>query len=188
MHPIVVVLLDGLADRAHTSLGGRTANEVADTHNLDRLVAGGSNGVLFSLGPGRAPSSELAHWAILGYRPEEFPGRAVFEARGVGQEVDAEHVFAYAALRPADVRDSELWPAYVPEGVTQYIRLFSEWGGTKLDRMREAGYEVVVLDEGARKDVSGADVREALRDGGDWEGLVPPDVARVIRSLERVNA
>jgi 2,3-bisphosphoglycerate-independent phosphoglycerate mutase len=109
MHPIVVVLLDGLADRAHESLGGRTANEVAATPNLDRLAASGSNGVLFSLGPGRAPSSELAHWAILGYRPEEFPGRAVFEAIGVGQEVDPEDVFAYAALRPADVRDGALW-------------------------------------------------------------------------------
>ncbi len=109
MHPIVVVLLDGLADRAHASLGGRTANELADTPKLDRLAAAGSNGVLFSLGPGRAPSSELAHWAILGYRPEEFPGRAVFEAVGVGQEVDSEDVFAYAALRPADVREGELW-------------------------------------------------------------------------------
>src|SRR5262245_10916888 len=109
MHPIVVVLLDGLADRAHASLGGRTANEVADTPNLDRLAASGSNGVLFSLGPGRAPSSELAHWRILGYRPEEFPGRAVFEAIGVGQEVDPEHVFAYAALRPAELRAGELW-------------------------------------------------------------------------------
>jgi 2,3-bisphosphoglycerate-independent phosphoglycerate mutase len=109
MHPIVVVLLDGLADRAHDSLGGRTANEVGDTPNLDRLAASGSNGVLFSLGPGRAPSSELAHWRILGYRPEEFPGRAVFEAVGAGQEVNSEHVFAYAALRPADVRSGELW-------------------------------------------------------------------------------
>jgi len=109
MHPIVVVLLDGLADRAHDSLGGRTANEVAKTPNLDRLAGGGSNGVLFSLGPGRAPSSELAHWSILGYRPEEFPGRAVFEALGAGQEIDADHVYAYAALRPAEVRDGELW-------------------------------------------------------------------------------
>jgi len=77
VHPIVVVLLDGLADRAQPSLGGRTANEVADTPNLDRLAADGSCGVLYSLGPGRAPSSELAHWAILGFRAEEFPGRAV---------------------------------------------------------------------------------------------------------------
>jgi nicotinamide mononucleotide adenylyltransferase len=87
---------------------------------------------------------------------------------------------------PFPVNEPELWAAYVPDGVTQFIRLFSEWGGTKLDRFRERGYEVVVLDEGAEKQVSGADVREALRSGGDWEPLVPHGVARVIRSLERV--
>jgi cytidyltransferase-like protein len=87
---------------------------------------------------------------------------------------------------PFPVNEPELWPAYVPAGVTQYLRLFSEWGGTKLDRMREAGYEVVVLDEGVEKAVSGADVRGALRAGGDWESLVPAGVAAVIRSLERV--
>lgn len=87
---------------------------------------------------------------------------------------------------PFPVNEPELWPVYVPEGVTQYLRLFSEWGGTKLDRMREAGYEVVVLDEGAAKEVSGADVREAMRTGGDWEALVPPGVARVLKALERV--
>jgi cytidyltransferase-like protein len=87
---------------------------------------------------------------------------------------------------PFPVNEPELWPAYVPEGVTQYLRLFSEWGGTKLDRLREAGYEVVILDEGAEKGISGADVREAMRGGGDWEPLVPPGVARVIRSLDRV--
>ena len=69
--------------------------------------------------------------------------------------------------------------------MTQYIRLFSDWGGTKLDRLREAGYEVVVLDEGSEKEVSGAEVRAALRDGGEWESLVPPGVAQVIRSSER---
>jgi nicotinamide mononucleotide adenylyltransferase len=87
---------------------------------------------------------------------------------------------------PFPVNEPELWAAYVPEGVTQFIRLFSEWGGTKLDRMRDAGYEVVVLDEGAEKQLSGAEVRDALRAGRDWEPLVPPGVARVIRSLDRV--
>jgi len=86
VHPIVVALLDGLGDRAHAALGGRTGNEAASTPALDALCAAGSSGVLTSLGPGRAPSSELAHWSILGYRPDEFPGRAVFEAVGRGQE------------------------------------------------------------------------------------------------------
>jgi cytidyltransferase-like protein len=89
---------------------------------------------------------------------------------------------------PFPVNEPELWPAYVPEGVTQFLRLFSDWGGEKLERLRAAGYEVVVLDEGAEKDVSGADVREALRSGGDWESLVPSGVARVLRGLERVPA
>ena len=81
---------------------------------------------------------------------------------------------------PFPVNEPELWPAYVPDGVTQYLRLFSEWGGTKLERLRAAGYEVVVLDEGVDKAVSGADVRAALRDGGDWRSLVPPGTARVL--------
>jgi 2,3-bisphosphoglycerate-independent phosphoglycerate mutase len=109
MHPIFAVLLDGLADRAHDSLGGRTANEVADTPNLDRLAATGSCGLIYGVGPGRAPSSEIAHWAMLGYTPKEFPGRAVFEAVGAGQDVDPGHVFAFAALRPAERRADGWW-------------------------------------------------------------------------------
>jgi 2,3-bisphosphoglycerate-independent phosphoglycerate mutase len=107
--PILVVLLDGLADRAHDVLGGKTGNEAAATPNLDRLCASGSCGVLYALGPGRAPASELAHWAMLGYRPDEFPGRAIFEAYGRGLDVSREDVYAYAALRPAELRDGELW-------------------------------------------------------------------------------
>jgi 2,3-bisphosphoglycerate-independent phosphoglycerate mutase len=107
--PIVVFLLDGLADRAHDSLGGRSGVEAASTPNLDRLCASGSSGVLYAVGPGRAPSSEVAHWSMLGYRPDEFPGRAVFEALGRGQDVNADHVFAYAALRPAELREDGWW-------------------------------------------------------------------------------
>jgi cytidyltransferase-like protein len=86
---------------------------------------------------------------------------------------------------PFPVNEPELWKAYVPEGVTQYLRLFSEWGGEKLARFQDAGYDVVVLDEGAEKQVSGSQVRAALREGGDWEALVPPGVAEVLRSFER---
>jgi cytidyltransferase-like protein len=101
-------------------------------------------------------------------------------------EAVAEDEGMRAHVIPFPVNEPELWPAYVPPGVTQYLRLFSDWGGTKLERMREAGYEVVVLDEGARKEISGSDVRAALRSGDGWETLVPPGVARVIKALDRV--
>lgn len=100
-------------------------------------------------------------------------------AADAGLEPAAVHVI------PFPVNEPELWPAYVPAGITQYLRLFSDWGGTKLERLREAGYEVVVLDEGAAKEISGAEVRDALRNGGEWESLVPTGVARVIRDSKR---
>jgi nicotinamide-nucleotide adenylyltransferase len=98
-------------------------------------------------------------------------------AADLGLEPASVHVI------PFPVNEPELWPAYVPEGVTQYLRLFSAWGGTKLERLREAGYEVVILDEGAEKQLSGIEVRDALRMGGDWKALVPPGVARVLQEL-----
>jgi cytidyltransferase-like protein len=101
-------------------------------------------------------------------------------AGDLGLDAAAVHVI------PFPVNEPELWPAYVPEGAVQYLRLFSSWGGTKLERLRESGYDVVVLDEGSEKEISGADVRAALREGRDWESLVPPGVARIIRSFEPV--
>ena len=89
---------------------------------------------------------------------------------------------------PFPVNEPELWDAYVLRDAVQFMRHFSEWGGTKIERLRAAGYEVVVLDEGAEKEVSGIDVRTARRDGRDWQTLVPVGVARVIVGLERAPA
>ena len=86
---------------------------------------------------------------------------------------------------PFPVNEPELWHAYVPGDVVQFIRLFSDWGGTKLERLREAGFDVVVLDEGKEKEISGADVRTAIREGTGWESLVPKGVASVLKGLER---
>jgi 2,3-bisphosphoglycerate-independent phosphoglycerate mutase len=136
VYPIVVVLLDGLGDRAHEVLGGHTGNEAANTPTLDALCAGSSCGVLYAIGPGRAPSSEVAHWSILGYRADEFPGRAVFEAVGRGQQVSSEHVFAYAALRPAERRDDGWWLVGRPDperDTEEAERLVARCDGIEID-------------------------------------------------------
>jgi nicotinamide-nucleotide adenylyltransferase len=99
--------------------------------------------------------------------------------------LDAEIDLSRVHVIPFPVNEPELWRAYVPDDVVQFIRLFSDWGGTKLERLREAGYEVVVLDEGSAKEISGADVRAALREGGEWESLVPKGVATVLKRLEQ---
>jgi nicotinamide-nucleotide adenylyltransferase len=88
---------------------------------------------------------------------------------------------------PFPVNEPELWHAYVPAGVTQFIRHFSSWGATKIERLRAAGYEVVILDQGAEKEVSGADVRAAMRGGSDWQSLVPGAVTQVIEQSRALN-
>lgn len=124
------------------------------------------------------PSDPLRHL------PESNPFSYVERLLMVSEVAHDEGISAHVI--PFPVNEPELWPPYVPPDVVHFIRLFSDWGGAKLDRLREAGYEVVVLDEGAEKEVSGADVREALRNGGDWEPLVPPGVAALLKRLERV--
>jgi cytidyltransferase-like protein len=100
----------------------------------------------------------------------------------------AETVDADVHVIPFPVNQPEVWPAYVPANVTQYIRQFSDWGTTKIDRFRSAGYDVVILDEGVEKAISGADVRAAMREGREWQALVPAGVARVIEQLDRTPA
>lgn len=163
----MVILLDGLSDRAHASLGGRTALEAAATPNLDRLCASGSCGLLYPVGPGRAPSSEVAHWSMFGYRPDEFPGRAVFEAFGRGQEVSDEHVFAYAALRPAEPRSDGWWLTGRPDpdrDAEEAERLVERCDGIEIDGLTFSlahvwrGEAVLRISGGADERVTDSDV------------------------------
>ncbi|MEO1575527.1 MAG: phosphoglycerate mutase [Pseudomonadota bacterium] len=103
--PILLVILDGLGDRAAPQLGHRTPAEVARTPVLDELCTRGVNGVHVPFGPGRTTSSEFAHWGLFGFADVPFPGRAALEALGVGHAppVDVPH-FHYA-LRHGEVRD-----------------------------------------------------------------------------------
>ena len=126
------------------------------------------------------PSDPLRHL------PESNPytyAERLLMVTAVAESVDVDvHVIPFPVNHP------ELWHAYVPPNVTQYIRRFSDWGSTKIERFRSAGYDVVILDEGVEKEISGVDVRTAIRDGREWQSLVPAGVARVIEGLERAPA
>ena len=193
LHPIVVVLLDGVADRAHESLGGRTAVEAARTPNLDALCAAGSCGVIYAVGPGRAPSSEVAHWSLLGYRSDEFPGRAVFEALGRGQEVSSEHVFAYAALRPAERREDGWWLTGRPDPVgdaDEAERLVRSCDGIELDGFTFAlehvwrGEAILRISGGADERVTDTDAFFRDRHPLLRPQAVVPEAERTARAAE----
>jgi 2,3-bisphosphoglycerate-independent phosphoglycerate mutase len=94
----ILVLLDGLADRSHESLGGRTPLQAAQTPNLDRLAQKGACGYFHALSPGTALPSEAAHFFMMGYPPEQFPGRGYLEALGFDLTVEPGQVACLAHL------------------------------------------------------------------------------------------
>ena len=84
---------------------------------------------------------------------------------------------------PFAVNLPERWRYYVPPDVVHYLRVFSDWEQAKVERLREHGYRVEVLQPGVEKTVEATEVRRRLDRGEDWAALVPPGAARVIRSL-----
>lgn len=78
---------------------------------------------------------------------------------------------------PFPIHDPGLWDHYVPPDTRHYLRVFSPWEQRKVRELRAAGQVVEVLDPGAPKQVTATEVRRRLREGGDWQRLVPPAVA-----------
>ncbi|AWV14957.1 phosphoglycerate mutase [Methylobacterium sp. XJLW] len=106
--PVVLVLLDGLGDRALPELGGRTPSEAAHTPHLDAFARRGASGWHLPFGWGAAPSSEVAHWSIFGYSGVPFPGRAILEALGGGIPVPMDTATTFACLRTSRVVDGQV--------------------------------------------------------------------------------
>jgi 2,3-bisphosphoglycerate-independent phosphoglycerate mutase len=105
----LLLLLDGLGDRSHPELGGRTPLQAAHTPNLDRIADLGANGLFHPALQGQAFPSEKAHFALFGYSQEEFPGRGLLEALGHGLVPGRRDVALLAHLASASERDGCLF-------------------------------------------------------------------------------
>lgn len=104
--PVLLILLDGAADRPCAELGGLTPLEAASTPTLDRIAAEGVSGFVYPIEPGLVPPSELPHFHLFGYAPYPFPGRAVLEALGHGVDVPVGAVVTHAGLRHVTPTDT----------------------------------------------------------------------------------
>jgi 2,3-bisphosphoglycerate-independent phosphoglycerate mutase len=81
---LIYVLLDGIGDLPHPSLGNSTPLESAYTPNLDKLALNGCMGNVISVGKGIAPQSDIAVFNMLGYNFKDgsYVGRGVIESIG----------------------------------------------------------------------------------------------------------
>jgi len=85
---LIYVVIDGLGDLPIPELGGNTPLGAANTPNLDRLAWNGKTGLMYTVGKGIAPESDVGVISILGYNPFRYStGRGVLEAVGAGLPV-----------------------------------------------------------------------------------------------------
>jgi 2,3-bisphosphoglycerate-independent phosphoglycerate mutase len=81
--PVLLLVIDGLADRPLRSLGGRTPLQAAATPTLDRLAAEGRCGLADAVAPGVVPDTASGTLALLGQSPLALK-RGPVEALGAG--------------------------------------------------------------------------------------------------------
>ncbi len=83
---------------------------------------------------------------------------------------------------PFPLDEPARWPALVPGGTPQLVRVFTDWEREKLRRFEAAGYPVVALQGDPARRISATDIRAALASGAPWEQWVPPGARELLAS------
>ena len=90
MKKILYIVLDGLGDLPIKELGNKTPLEAALTPNMDRLAGQGITGLVYPVGKGIAPESDIAVISLLGYDAHKYyTGRGPLEAFAEGLKIDS---------------------------------------------------------------------------------------------------
>lgn len=84
---------------------------------------------------------------------------------------------------PIELDGGRELPQYLPLDVPMLTTVYDDWNREKVRLLERTGYKVEVLWERAEKQVAGSQVRELIREGGDYEGLVPAATARAVTRL-----
>jgi 2,3-bisphosphoglycerate-independent phosphoglycerate mutase len=93
---LIYIIIDGLGDLPMKELNGKTTLEAAETPHMDSLARIGKTGLMYTIGKGIAPESDVAVVSILGYNPFEYHvSRGALEALGAGMNIKN----GYLALR-----------------------------------------------------------------------------------------
>lgn len=106
----IILLGDGMADRPHKDLNGKTCLMVAKTPNLDALATTGRVGMVHTIPEGFPPGSDVANLSVMGYDPRKYyTGRSPLEAASIGVSLEPNDV-AYrcnlVTLRSTGIKDS----------------------------------------------------------------------------------
>jgi len=89
----IILLGDGMADRPHAKLGGKTCLQAANTPNLDQLATLGQAGMVHTVPDGFPPGSDVANLTVMGFDPRKYyTGRSPLEAASIGVELEPDDI------------------------------------------------------------------------------------------------
>ena len=82
---LIYIVIDGMGDRPVPELDNQTPLEAAETPYMDSLAKNGKTGLMYTVGAGIAPESDVAVVSILGYDPfRHHVSRGALESVGAG--------------------------------------------------------------------------------------------------------
>ncbi|MCE5333138.1 MAG: nicotinate-nucleotide adenylyltransferase [Desulfobacteraceae bacterium] len=89
------------------------------------------------------------------------------------------------SIVPLPVNFPELYRYYLPMDATFFLTIYDAWGRRKLALFQSLGLKVEVLwvREPDQKGISSSDVRRRIAAGEQWEHLVPPAAAGLMKMM-----
>jgi len=128
---LLYIVLDGLGDRPIKRLDGKTPLEAARKPHLDSLTPSAALGLVYTVGKGIAPESDIAVICILGYDAQKYyTGRGPLESFAEGLEVkdgDLAYRVNFATLGQGDdIRDRRVGRNLTTEEATLLAKDINE--------------------------------------------------------------
>jgi nicotinamide-nucleotide adenylyltransferase len=89
------------------------------------------------------------------------------------------------SIVPFPINFPELYEYYVPTDAVYFLTIYDEWGEKKLKIFESLGLKTEVLWRRlfSEKGQTSTEIRDLIAEGGEWEHLVPPPVAEMLKKL-----
>ncbi|MBU0908131.1 MAG: nicotinate-nucleotide adenylyltransferase [Proteobacteria bacterium] len=90
------------------------------------------------------------------------------------------------SIVPFPINFPELYHYYLPMQATFFLTIYDDWGEKKLRLFNAMGLATEILWRRPRsgKGLSSTEIRQKMMHGEQWEGLVPPAVARLVKKID----
>ncbi|MBM3254804.1 MAG: 2,3-bisphosphoglycerate-independent phosphoglycerate mutase [Candidatus Omnitrophica bacterium] len=164
MKKILYIVLDGLGDLPIAALNNKTPLEAAFTPQMDRLAQRGKSGLVYPVGKGIAPESDIAVISLLGYDAHKYyTGRGPLESFAEGLDIEEGNLalrvnFATLAEDGSSIKDRRVGRNLTTEEATALAKEINSkvaLSSATFEFKNTIGHRGVLVIRGVRSQLSG---------------------------------